>query len=407
MINKRKWAIAATAAAVASAVHAGDVNFSGFLTVAGGLVDDANSVSYAGYSEDDLTFDAGTLLGIQVTAQVSDRLTATAQLVARGNDEYSISAEWAYLSWQATDSSKIRFGRLRTPLYMYSDYVDVGYAYSWIRTPREVYYLPFNNIQGVDFFTTGTLGSFDTSLQVYYGAFTDEFTPPGATAPAQTKSRDQMGLAASFGQDWWSFRAAYHVTKLTVDVRGIPLSSTATIGSFTDGMRNPAFPSSLGFSQAADNLLAEEDDAAFMGLGFSIDTGTFVLAAEHVEFDFENNLFSKDVREYLMVGFRAGDWMFHLTGSRSEDEISHPEAGIPGNVAIPVFGSTNTVIGTLRAIATAQVEEREVVSIGARWDFTTSAALKFQLDDIEDSSPQFGGATQDQKVFAIAVQTVF
>ena len=401
MKQQRKWALAALASCIASAVHASDINFSGFLTVAGGYADDDNSFAYAGYNESDITFDAGTLLGLQVTGQVSDRLSATAQLVARGATDYEVDAEWAYLSWQATDSSKIRFGRLRTPLYLYSDFVDVGYAYSWIRTPSAVYYLPFNNIQGVDFYTTGAIGSFDTSLQVYYGAFTDEFVPPGATVLTETKSRNQIGAAFTFGQDWWNFRVAYHVAELTVDVSNVAISPTATIGSFANTLR------AFGFNQNADTLLADEDDASFLGAGFSIDTGTFLMAAEHVQFDYEDNLFSKDVREYLMVGFRAGDWLFHLTGSRSEDEVARPEAGIPANVPLPVVGSSNFLIGTLQAIANGQVEERETVSVGVRWDFTSSAALKVQIDDIEDSSPQFGGATRDQRVIAFAVQTVF
>ena len=55
---------------------ASDVNISGFLSVGGGMVDDESSVSYDGYSDEDLTFDRN-LLGLQFTGQVNEKITAT------------------------------------------------------------------------------------------------------------------------------------------------------------------------------------------------------------------------------------------------------------------------------------------------------------------------------------------
>jgi hypothetical protein len=379
---------------------AADVNFSGFLSVGGGMVDDEDAVAYGGYNEDDLTFDRN-LLGLQVTGQVNEKVTATAQLIARSNNDYQVDAEWAYLSWQASDSVKVRAGRLRTPFYMYSDFLDVGYSYTWITPPQEVYYLPFNNVDGVDVYLTGTLGIFDTSLQAYFGSFTDELTFSGAIADAET--RNQMGLSGTIGKDWWTLRAAYHQADLTVDVTGSPLSATTTIGSFANTLR------AFGFGNNADRLLVEDDDVTFTEVGLNIDTGRFVAAAEHVEFDPGDALLSKNIREYVMAGVRAGDWLFHITASKAKDEVSHPETGIPAGQALPVVGSTNVLIGTLQAIAQSQVVERDVITFGTRWDVTTGTAIKFQFDDVDspDVVLPTGTVSGQQKVFSVAVQTVF
>lgn len=371
--------------------NASDVSISGFLSVGGGMVDDEDSVSYGGYDEEDLTFDRN-LLGLQVTGQVSEKITATAQLIARSNDDYQVNSEWAYLSWQALDFIKVRAGRLRTPFYMYSDFLDVGYSYSWITPPQEVYYLPFNNVDGVDVYLTGTLGMFDTSLQAYFGSFTDDLLLNGARADAQT--RNQMGVSGTLGKDWWTLRAAYHQADLSVDVSGTPISPTATLGGFANTL------DALGFGANADRLLVEDDDASFAEVGISIDTGRFVAAAEHVEFDPGDAMLSKNIREYVMLGVRAGDWLFHVTAARADDEATHPEAGIPANQPLPVVGSTNVLIGTLQAIAQSQVEERDVLSFGTRWDVTTGTAIKFQFDDVDDQAG-------DQKVYSVALQTVF
>lgn len=364
-------------------VQASDLKFSGFLSVGGGMVDDDDSFDYMGYSEEDLNFN-NNILGLQVSGTVAEKLTATAQFIARSDGDYDVASEWAYLTYQATDSTKIRAGRLRTPFYMYSDFLDVGYAYSWISPPREVYYIPFNNIDGVDIYTTGTLGSFDTSIQAYFGSLEGELDFNGV--PTQAKTQNQMGVAATLGKDWWTLRAAYHRSELTVDT-GSQIAQLATILRASN------------FATNADNLLVEEDTATFAELGVNIDTGTFVAAAEYVEFEAEDTFLSKNIRQYLMLGVRHGDWLFHITGSQSKDEASHPETGIP------LAPSTAVLIGTLQGIAASQVVDREVLTLGTRWDFTSSAALKFQFDSVDDTAA--GGVDSEQKVFSVALQTVF
>ncbi|WP_039915004.1 porin [Cellvibrio mixtus] len=401
--NRKKNHLAWTIALVMAAPFAcaSDVNFSGFLSVGGGMLDDEDAVAYGGYDEEDLTFDRN-LLGLQVSGQINEKVTATAQLIARSNNDYEVDAEWAYLSWQANDFVKVRAGRLRTPFYMYSDFLDVGYSYAWITPPQEVYYLPFNNVDGVDVYLTGTLGIFDTSLQAYFGSFTDDLVLSGAPADAET--RNQIGLSGTLGKDWWTLRAAYHQADLTIDVTGIPISQTATLGSFVNTLRT------FGFNSNADRVLVEEDDVTFAEVGINIDTGRFVAAAEHVEFDPGDAILSKNIREYVMVGVRAGDWLIHLTAAKAKDEATHPETGIPVGQPLPVVGSTNFLIGTLQAIANSQAIERDVLTLGTRWDVTTGTAIKFQIDDIDSPDSVLVDGTVvsgQQKVFSVAVQTVF
>jgi len=376
--------------------QASDLKFSGFLSIGGGMVDDEKSLPYAGYSEEDFNFN-NNILGLQVTGPVAEKLTATAQFIARSGDDYNVASEWAYVSYQATSSTKIRAGRLRTPFYMYSDFLDVGYAYSWISPPREVYYLPFNNVDGIDFYTTGSWGGFDTSLQGYFGSFTDELDFSGQVL--STKTRNQIGVAGTIGKDWWTLRAAYHEAELTIDFSQVPLGATATVGSFSNTLR------SFNFTKNADDILTEKDNASFAELGLNIDTGRFVAAAEYVEFQPKGSFLSKNIREYVMLGVRTGDWLFHITGSQSNDEASHPESSIPANVTLPVVGSTNFLIANLKALAASQVVDRDVLTLGVRWDFTSSAALKLQYDDVDDTQPS--GADRKQKVFSVALQTVF
>lgn len=360
--------------------QAADVGISGFLSVGGGMVDDETSIPYDGYSEEDFTFDRN-LLGLQITGQVNEKISATAQLIARSENDYEVTAEWAYLTWQATDNGKVRAGRLRTPLYMYSDSLDVGYSYPWISAPNEVYYLPFNNVDGVDYYVTAALGSFDTSFQAYFGSFESDFSFEDGTEGYATL-RNQMGVAATLGKDWWNLRAAYHQVDLTIDINNPQLAGLIGLVA--------ASP----FASIVPSIAVEDDKATFAQVGINIDTGRFVAAAEHIEFDVKDSLLAKNVRDYVMVGVRLGDFLVHVTGSKADDEIADLSTGIP------VSAQTQPLIDGLNATAQARDIDREVLSLGTRWDVASGTALKLQLDDVDD-------AAGEQKVLSVALQAVF
>lgn len=379
---------AAVLAVIAGTAQAGDVSFSGFLTVGGGYADDEDADAYAGYEEEDITFDADTVFGLQVSSAVTEKLTVTGQMVARGGNDYEVDAEWAYVSYAFSDNFTGRMGRLRTPLYLYSDYVDVGYAYSWLRAPREVYYLPFNNFQGVDFIWNFPLGSVDATIQWYYGALTDSFYNADVNDVLDAELRGQTGLAFTLSYDWLTLRAAYHTADLSIT----PNTSNPTVDGLAAALR------ANGFADNADRLYTEDDSGSFKQIGFTIDTGTFVAAGESVEFEIEDTPFSIDKRKYLMIGLRFGDFLLHVTGAEMKDEAADMASGIP------VAPATAPLIAGLNLVADTFVADSETLSVGLRWDFTSSAAFKFQIDDVTDNKTD---GANDQKVVAFAISTVF
>lgn len=377
--KKHCLALAVAAFMAVPLAQAADVNISGFLSVGGGIVDDETAPSYDGYDDEDFTFNRN-ILGLQVSGQVNEKITATAQIIARTESDYETTAEWAYLTWQATDSSKVRAGRLRTPLYMYSDYLDVGYSYPWISAPEEVYYLAFNNVDGIDYYVNIPVGSFDASFQTYFGGFDGEFELDGT--PSTVSARNQVGVAATLGRDWWTLRAAYHQNEITLDVGSVAFQTLKA------GLLTTPF---------ATDVLVDEDKATFAELGLNIDTGLFVLAAEHIEFDVQDSFLAKNIRDYVMGGVRLGDFLIHVTASKTDDEVA-VEADDRLAAALP--SGHPLLAGTQAAIADRD-NQRDVLSYGLRWDVTSGTALKLQFDDVDDE------LQGDQKVFSVAVQAVF
>ena len=119
--------------------------------------------------DDDYSASSITKLGIQMTFQVSDDISVTGQLVGKGINDYNIEAEWAYLSWDISDDFTARIGRQRTPYYMLSEYLDVGYAYPWTRPPIEMYKLPLNNMDAISFLYNIEFDEIKIGLQAYLG----------------------------------------------------------------------------------------------------------------------------------------------------------------------------------------------------------------------------------------------
>ena len=82
----------------------------------------------------------------------------------------------------------LRAGRLRSPVYMYSESLDVGYSYPWLRLPDEVYsQVQVTNYEGVDAVYTVPLSYGSVTVQV---------------AGGQSKNRDYYAYDEQFDIDY-------------------------------------------------------------------------------------------------------------------------------------------------------------------------------------------------------------
>ncbi|MFN3239401.1 MAG: porin [Pseudomonadales bacterium] len=367
-----------------------EVNFNGFLSVSGGmLLDDDEIPTYAGYDEDWNT-DPDTTFALQASADLSDKITATGQLIARGEDDYDLEAEWAYLTYAATSNVDIRVGRLRSPFFIYSDFLDVGYAYPWIRPPEQTYRFLFTTVEGVDTVITGSLGDWDSTFQAYYGRLTDESGLGGERVDLDLKGF--TGANWTLSKDWFTVRATYNQAEYTI---GLPSTLSNAAGTGLLDLLTAA-----GFAGVADALNPNEEDAQFYGIGINIDHNDWLLVSEYTVLDVDDqNAVSDDDALYVMVGRRFGDFTAHITWDRQEAD---PDLDIfnviPDGVA-PALDALKA--GALSAVADPR-DERTDITVGLRYDFTPGAAFKVEVTDL-DREP--GG--RDGTLVSFAVDMVF
>ena len=110
--------------------------FSGFGSLSMARLSDDN-LTFLDYDNKKWRYEGDTVLGLQLTGNLMDRLSLTAQVVSRGYDEYDPDSfepqlEWLFLAYQLDSQWRVRLGRMRTPHYMYSETIDVGYTLSLI-----------------------------------------------------------------------------------------------------------------------------------------------------------------------------------------------------------------------------------------------------------------------------------
>jgi hypothetical protein len=168
-MKKIIFATAMTAALTATANA--EVRINGFANVVGGMT--GSDETLYGY-DNDISFSEESLFALQASSDINERMTATVQILARGADDYDVDFEWAYLTYQATSNTSISAGRFRLPLHRFSDSLDVGYSHHWIAAPRNVYEVPFNDLDGFRVDYSNFIGNFQINLGAAIGTFDNE-----------------------------------------------------------------------------------------------------------------------------------------------------------------------------------------------------------------------------------------
>jgi len=163
--------------------------FSGFLSLVGGSVSNGSLGSnYAGptqlngincpcYTADwsnagiygsNFSLKPESRAGIQVQYNFSPKLNFVGQVVVRG-EETTPNISWAYFNYKLDDHFEVHLGRQRIPLYYYSPFQDVGFAFPWIAVPPELYGWDATNYDGASLRYTNSYGNTNLTTSVFAG----------------------------------------------------------------------------------------------------------------------------------------------------------------------------------------------------------------------------------------------
>ncbi|MBQ4797946.1 porin [Pseudoalteromonas sp. MMG006] len=376
-MNKLSIAVA-VCAALASSYASAEVRINGFASIVGGKSLDSDQTLY-GY-DDDISFKNESKFALQLSADLQEKLTATAQIIARGEDDFDATFEWAYVTYEYSDELQFSAGKMRVPFYKYSDFLDVGYAYRWVRPPRSVYGIPFSTYEGLSVVYNTQIGDWDSTLQGFYGGFDGDIDVFGNDLPAELNNLG--GLNWNLSYDWFSARAAYIVADTSI------YSDDSNLLGLIDALNNS------GLSDTANDLITEEDSTTFIGVGFSIDYENILFDAEYTQFEVEESLLAEQKQFYASLGYRLDDVIVHFTFEENDDE--HKSSRFDTIESVPSLnGAVNFALEGIRA-------QSNVYTIGARYDFHPSAAFKIDFSRFKDDV-----ADTETDVVAVGIDLVF
>jgi len=191
----------------ASAEEDGALEFSGFARLVAGYLNEENSI-YSNY-ENHVSLETDSLLGLRADLELSKKFSLVGQVILFADEQRDSRVQWLYLNYQPSRDWNFKFGRQRAPLFLYSEAIDVGFAYPWITLPSQVYnpfvFSDFDGILATYEFSTQTFsGSFDA----YYGEYNGDVGVFDTGLDVEVD--DFAGIVGTVSLNNFSFRAAYH-----------------------------------------------------------------------------------------------------------------------------------------------------------------------------------------------------
>ena len=270
--------------------------------------------------------------GVRMNAKMTESLNGIVQVDARGTKGSSgATLEWAYIAYEPADDWTLQLGRKRLPIYYYSDFMDVGFAYPWVRAPQDLYGWEVNNFNGVTVVKTGHMQSWNSRTSFFYGREDSRanvlanYFYPGMNVDLVW--RDILGADLELSHDWLTVRFVYIESRVDI--------SSPVAGPVVNGAKQHIY-----------------------GVSANNDYSNWLLRSEFSVFDPWDDMGYRSNAGMLGVGYHVGDYTPMLTYSRFRDANS--------------YGSPNW--------------ESDTTAITLRYDVNPTSAIKVQYDRFRELS---------------------
>ena len=307
-----------------------DIELSGYASIVGGKVMTGTEFladfPKAGSYDNDWSFTPDTSIGVQISNQIDQQLKFTAQFTANGALDFDPQIDWAYANYQILPELSLHAGRKRLPLYYYSDFFDLGYAYYWIRPPTDNYTWQISSFNGVSLIYEPLGNQWDSLFNFYFGredSMENELLSMLFDESVDETWKNMIGLVGEFSRDWVELRFSLMSSQL-------------------DRIRN--------------NIQVSKDvKQQFSGISINLYPNNLILLSEY-------NIYRRkaddiEVKTHMLsLGYKYKQWTPHLTHSGLKQSLTSASGD----------------------------EDHNTSSLGLRWDFKTNVALKIQYDKVTD-----------------------
>jgi hypothetical protein len=321
-------------------------------------------------------------VALQIDARFTEKLSAVVQGVSerRYDGDYGPDLEWANLKYQITPDLSVRVGRVVMPFLMLSDFRKVGYATPWVRPPVDVYgQIPINNTDGVDISYTFRIGEISTTVQGIYGEIS------GAIPIAKFSIKNMIDVNASIVRGPLTLRLGYFQQDLSAYLPTEPLfNGFRDFGGVLASIPAPSIQA-VGAQAFAIHDKYQSIDKLYrlIDVGITYDDGKWLALAEWA-LARAHSVVRDTTAWYGTLGRRIGPFTPYLSFARQQEDSAKSDPGLtvtalpPGPLSDAANGLNAALNGALAFITTGQ----KTATVGLRWDFMRSTALKLQYDRV-------------------------
>ncbi len=326
---------------IASTAIAGKTEISGYTSLIGTKTDAKDATYWNEYAADYADFTHQSLIGVQLNAEIVKNLEISLTILGEGKEKYKAEFSWFYATYTITDNSSFRFGRLKVPIYMVSNYIDIGHAYPWVTPPPEVYSTNvIESSDGLEYIYATDIFASTLQINTYVGTNQNDhhlapsFINDGINSGGTYKTGDKVGFQAH-------------------DLLGIEVSLATDNVTFKFS-HNQAIMSSTELSITKSRI-------QLGGFGIIIDAANFIIYSEYVHRYSDDSLqsvFPDQDSGYVTLGYRIAKFLPYITYATIDK------------------GKTDTKYAVVQ----------ESNSVGLRYDVNTKMAIKFQATKTKPGS---------------------
>ncbi|KKD62428.1 hypothetical protein RN22_00355 [Grimontia sp. AD028] len=339
---------------------------------------------------DEWSLKAGSAVGLQLNANLFDNWDFVIQGVVQDRIENDLnkSITWAFLRYKISPDVTVRVGRIATPIYMLSEYRDVGFAYLWTKPITDFYAnIPVTSLNGGDIAYTTPFADGVIEAKVFGGQ--SEVSINTVFSSYEVTLSPLVGAKVSFLSDLWNLSASAASAK--VDEGNPAASLIALAGRNTQILA--AWPSLQGTLQ---DFEFESTRFHYYSIGAQYETGDWNVQTELSYTDADWPFFPDLMAGYTSLGRTVDDLTIYSFVSKAKSvgnfyELEPP----PGNVlSVPEISSA---YGVIKSNLDARVIDQETLGIGARYYINPQLSLKGQIERTWLNNDRIGGWSVTEK----------
>jgi hypothetical protein len=397
---------------------AADWSASGFGTL--GYARSNQDSAYLRHIDQSGTLKADSLLGAQLDVRINSEWGATAQVVASApsarDDGVEAKMRWAFISYRPTNDWLLRAGKLRPPVFIHTQNMEVGMTYDQARLPAEVYTLtPMYDFNGVAAAKTWLLNDSDMTLEGYWGQSTVDwrFFMRDAGGPSYVKNNvTSKGLVLSYSTDALLLRGGAHFTSTERD------DGQSMIETFA---ATPVpLPAPFGGTMYAPSGGKHKINSPVFTLGADWRHDDWRITAEYANRRVKAIDTGPDSQgAYITLARRIGKWTPYITQARllsdsGERSLYQALNSTPVPLALqaapPPFGPVPATAHRMMADA-IPVYDQSSTMIGASYAVSPTSKIKMEVmrTRVGLTSSLFDGGLNNQKanVYSLSYSQVF